>query len=158
VEQDAERDEVSLRIAAPAAQLYDLVSDVTQMGRWSPECTGARWLGDAAGPAVGARFRGANRRGWVRWWTTNEVVTAEPGRQFAFETKQSGTRWGYRLEPDGEGATIVTEWREPFRRRPRPAAAFAGLLLGGVGSHDDEMRDGMRETLERLKAGAEAPS
>jgi dimethylaniline monooxygenase (N-oxide forming) len=151
-----ERDEVSLRIDAPAEALYDLVSDVSAMGRWSPECTGGTWLGGASGPEVGARFRGSNRRGWVRWWTTNEVVAADPGREFAFETKQSGTRWGYRFDPEGDGATTVTEWREPFKERPRSARLVSALLLGGVEEHDDEMRQGMRATLERIKAAAES--
>jgi len=48
--------EVSIPVAAPPERLYDLITDVTQMGRWSPECTGGKWLGGAAGPAAGARF------------------------------------------------------------------------------------------------------
>ena len=151
---DDARDEVSLRIAAAPDALYTLVSDVTQMGRWSPECTRCSWVGGATGPTVGARFRGWNKRGLVRWFTTNEVVVADPGREFAFETKQSGTRWGYRFEPDGDG-TLVTEYRRPWRDRPKLAAAFTKLLLGGEQEHEDELRDGMRATLERVKAAAE---
>lgn len=151
----ASRDSVSLRIEAPADRLYDLVSDVTQMGRLSPECVGGRWLGGATGPAVGARFKGTNKRGFARWSTTNEVVVAEPGREFAFETQQSGTRWTYRFEPDGDG-TLVTEERTAFKPRPAIAKVFTTLLLGGLGSHEDELRDGMRATLERLRVVAEA--
>lgn len=149
-------DAVSLRIAAPAQRIYDIVSDITQMGRLSPECTGGRWLGSASGPAVGARFVGTNKRGWFRWFTTNKVVAADPGREFAFETKQSGTRWSYRMEPDGD-ATIVTESRAPWRERPVLAKLTSALFLGGVGGHEDEMRAGLQATLERLKAVAEAP-
>lgn len=150
-------DAVTLRIAASPERVYDIVSDVTQMGRLSPECTGGRWLGGAGGPAVGARFKGTNRRGWVRWSTTNTVVAAAPGREFAFETKESGTRWSYRLEPDGDG-TLVTESRAPWRDRPVTARMAARLFLGGVDEHDEEMRAGLRATLERLKAVAEAPA
>ena len=147
-------DSATLHIAAPAERVYDLVSDITKMGRLSPECTGGRWLGRATGPAVGARFLGLNKRGWVRWFTTNEVVAAEPGREFAFDTKQSGTRWRYRMEPEGDG-TRVTESREPWRARPLAARLTSRLLLGGVEEHDDELRAGMQATLERLKALAE---
>jgi len=147
-------DAVTLRIGAPPDRIYAIVTDVTQMGRLSPECTGGRWLGGAAGPAVGARFKGTNKRGIARWSTTNEVVAAEPGRAFAFETQQSGTRWSYRLEPDGDG-TLVTEERAAFKARPLLARVFSVLALGGVADHDEEMRDGMRATLERLKAVAE---
>ncbi len=148
-------DQVSLRIAAPAERLYDLVTDVEHMGRLSPECVGGSWLAGATGPAVGARFKGRNRRGLARWSTTNVVVEADPGRAFAFETKQSGMRWGYRFKPDGD-ATIVTETRVAWRERPLVARLFSRVALGGVDEHDDELRAGMRATLERLKALAEA--
>ncbi len=150
-------DTVSLRIAAPAERLYGIVTDVAQMGRLSPECTGGRWLAGASGPAVGARFKGTNKRGIARWSTTNEVVAAVPGQEFAFETRQSGTRWSYRFEPDGDG-TLVTEERAAFKDRPLLARVFTAMALGGVADHDDELRDGMRATLERLKAVAEAPA
>jgi uncharacterized protein YndB with AHSA1/START domain len=149
-------DSVTLRIDAAPERIYAIVTDVAQMGRLSPECTGGRWLAGATGPAVGARFKGHNKRGIARWSTTNEVVAAEPGREFAFETQQSGTRWAYRFEPDGDG-TLVTESRAAFKPRPLVARVFSALALGGVAEHDEEMRDGMRATLERLKAVAEAP-
>jgi uncharacterized protein YndB with AHSA1/START domain len=149
-------DEASLRIDAPPEHVYAIVTDVAQMGRLSPECTGGRWLDGATGPAVGARFKGSNKRGVARWSTTNRVVEADPGRAFSFETQQSGTRWTYRMEPDGDG-TVVTESRAAFKDRPLLAKVFSTLLLGGVEDHDDEMRDGMRQTLERLKAVAEQP-
>lgn len=148
-------DAVTVRIAATPEHVYSIVSDVTQMGRLSPECTGGRWLGGATGPVVGARFRGTNKRGWVRWATTNEVVAAEPGREFAFETKQSGIRWSYSFERDGDG-TLVTESRAAWRDRPLTAKLASRLFLGGLDEHEDEMREGMRATLERLKAVAES--
>jgi hypothetical protein len=147
-------DTVSLRIAAPADRLYALVSDPAGMGRLSPECTGGKWLGGATWPAVGARFRGYNKRGVVRWFTTSTVVAAEPGRHYAFETGDSGTRWGYRFEPDGDG-TVVTEYRQASKPYPLLAKVFTTVLLGGVGRHTEELRDGMRATLERLRAVAE---
>ena len=149
-------DEVSIAISAPADRIYDIVTDVSRMGRLSPECTGGKWLGKADGPSVDARFKGTNRRGWARWSTTNTVVEANRGRAFAFETKQSGARWTYRFEPDGD-ATVVTESHSMFRRRPAVAWVFANLLLGGAQDHDDEVRAGMRATLLRLKEVAEAP-
>lgn len=150
-------DAVSLVISAPADRLYDIVTDVARMGRLSPECTGGKWLGKAKGPSVGASFKGHNKRGPIRWSTTNRVVSANRGREFAFETKQSGARWRYRFEPSEVGGTTVTESHEMFRRRPAVAWVFANLLLGGAKDHDEEVKAGMRTTLERLKAVAEAP-
>lgn len=147
-------DEVTLWIAAPPQHCYELVADITQMGRLSPECTGGRWIGSSKGAAVGARFLGFNRRGPVRWLTVSRVMVADPGRAFTFETRGSATRWGYRFEPDGDG-TLVTEWRVPADRRPLGAWLFASMLLGGVDEHDEELREGMRATLERLRTLAE---
>jgi hypothetical protein len=146
-------DEVSLRIEAPAGELYGLVSDVTNMGRWSPETKRAGWVGGATGPAVGAQFKGWNKRGPIRWSTKCTVTKADPGREFQFEVKQNGMRWGYRFEPAGDG-TLVTEFREDVHGRPFVARAFTKLFLGP--DHEAEMVDGMRQTLERIKAAAEA--
>ncbi|MDQ1393142.1 MAG: hypothetical protein QOF30_2119 [Acidimicrobiaceae bacterium] len=82
---DMDQVRVEQRIAASPEALYDMVSDVTRMGSWSPETTSARWLGGADRPAPGARFKGANKHGWRRWHTTCTVVAAEPGRRFSFD-------------------------------------------------------------------------
>ena len=147
-------DVVSIRIDAAPGALYDLVSDPANMGRLSPECTGGRWLDGATGPAVGARFKGSNKRGPIRW-STSTVVATEPGREFAFEVGDSGIRWGYTFEADGTG-TVVTESRVASKPYPFIAKAFTTVLLGGVERHTQELRDGMAATLARLKELAEA--
>src|SRR3546814_11354312 len=99
------------------------------MGRLSPECTGGRWLAGATGPRVGARFKGTNKRGLMRWSTTNLVVDAEPDRRFAFETKQSADRWSYVLKPHGY-ATPVTESPPLALERPRASLMRPNHLPG----------------------------
>jgi len=147
-------DEVSVSVRAPAEKLYDLITDVSQMGRWSPECTGGRWLDGATGPAVGARFRGSNRHGLARWSTRCTVNKADRGRAFEWQVQESGMRWGYRFEPDGEGTT-VTEYREQTAETP----FYIKLVQrsGLIGRNREQLLvDGMRQTLERLKVAAEA--
>jgi hypothetical protein len=148
-------DSASVTIAAEPGAIWDMVSDVTRMGEWSPECTSCRWVGRRREPVVGARFVGFNRRGWARWATTNEVVEAEPGTAFAFRTRETGVVWGYRCEPapDGEG-TVVTETRDTTGVRTW-LVRLAGPFVGGADNHADELREGMRKTLCRLKAAAE---
>ncbi len=148
-------DEVTVHIEAPPEEVWGIITDIAGMGRLSPECTGGHWLDGATGPARGARFKGTNKRGFVRWSTTNTVVEADPCRTFAFETAQSGVRWRFDLAPDGTG-TAVTESRAAFKDRPLVARVFTTLLLGGMGGHEDELRAGMADTLARLKAVAEA--
>jgi uncharacterized protein YndB with AHSA1/START domain len=148
-------DTVSVTINAPAENVYDLLADIAQMGRWSPECTGGRWVGDATEPAVGARFKGSNRHGLMRWTTNCSVTKAERGKAFEWEVKESGMRWGFRFEPAPGGGTVVTEYRDRAKEAPLPIRLF--LRTGALGrDREGLMVDGMRQTLERLKAAAEA--
>jgi uncharacterized protein YndB with AHSA1/START domain len=149
--------EYTVRIAADALRLWEMVSDVTRMGEWSPETTGAHWLDGASGPAVGARFKGHNRRGRARWSTTCEVIEAEPGRAFAFvvgSTQKPRTVWRYRFIPveGGTDVTVSFELRKPLGRVPQTLLH----LLSGISVRDADLTDNLRRTLSQLKAAAEA--
>ena len=149
-------DVVSLQIAAPPARLYELVSDITQMPRWSPETYRTRWIRGATRAEPGARFRGTNRWRWVRWTTTVEVEAALPGREFTFATVLSGrkrTRWSYTFQPN-DGGTLVTESRSSLSVS-LVRGNFDRLFMRG---HRESYQEGMRATLERIRAAAEAPS
>ena len=103
---------------------------------------------------VGARFRGRNKRGLLRWSTTSTVRVADPPRHVDWEVDRSGMRWGYRIEPV-DGGTRVTEYRQEVGPKPPSVRlAYALRLLGR--DPDAIVRAGMAETLARLKAGAEA--
>ena len=84
-------DSVSADIAASPERVYELVSDITRMGEWSPECVRCTWTKGATGPVAGARFKAANkgRRG-PAWFNTPVVTIAEPGREFAFNRSGPG--------------------------------------------------------------------
>src|SRR5436190_12858062 len=104
----------SVHVNASPDELYALVSDVTRMGEWSPETVRCRWLDGATGPAVGARFKGSNRRGIMHWSTKPRVTAADPGREFAFVaglmiSPREMTKWCYQFEPAPDGGTNVTE-------------------------------------------------
>src|SRR5215475_7920278 len=74
----------SIVIARSPADLYDMISDVTRMGEWSPVCK-ACWWDDGSGPAVGSWFTGRNElAGRDPWETRSQVVAASPGEEFAF--------------------------------------------------------------------------
>lgn len=138
---------------APDA-VWALVADVARMGEWSPETAGCEWLGGAKVPAVGARFRGRNRRGWRRWSTSCVVTECEPGKAFAFDVSAGPlavATWAYRLEP-AEGGCIV---RETFTDRRTPPFKLIGGLASGVWERREHNRRGMETTLERLAAVAE---
>lgn len=147
-------DEASLHIAAPAEVLYDLVADLPGMGRWSPENTGGKWVGGATGAKVGAKFRGWNKHGFVRWFTTATITRADRPTRIEWEVRESATRWGYRFEPDGDG-TLVTEYREPYRATNPAVKLFQKSGIIGR-ERESLMVEGMQATLEKLKAHAEA--
>jgi len=150
--------EASIEIQAPPDVLYRLISDVTRMGEWSPECTGGKWLGGATGPAVGARFKGTNENRFS-WSTSSRIVTADEGRSFIFERDRPRgfgvMRWSYLLEPAPSG-TRVTESFEQVRTAPT-LAILAANLTTGVPWNDREAVNitNMQTTLKRLKEKAE---
>jgi hypothetical protein len=84
----------SIVVARPPESLYDLVSDVTQIGKWSPVCK-ACWWDEGAGPEVGAWFTGRNELPDRTWEMRSEIVAAERGREFAFIVNGTLTRWSY---------------------------------------------------------------
>jgi uncharacterized protein YndB with AHSA1/START domain len=146
-------DEVSIEIAAAPERVWDELTDITQMGRWSPECVRCEWLGGATTPQVGARFRGHNKRGRLRWSSVATVTQADRPRHFAFDVYPSGMRWGYRFEPTSAG-TQVTEYRQEVRRTPWWNRLV--YAVGLMGRHPDAtVRSGMDETLRRLKTAIE---
>ena len=150
-------DSVTVEIEASPDHVYDLISDITRMGEWSPECFHCEWTDGATGPDVGARFKARNkgRRG-PAWFNKPEVVAAEPGRQFAFNRKGPGIgsyTWRYRLEPNANG-TRVTESYEV--ERPLPGAmSWMTEKWTGSSDRDADLRRGMETTLARVKAAAE---
>lgn len=141
-----------------AEEIWALVTDITRTGEWSPENTGGVWLDGAAGPAVGARFKGSNTRGRSRWSTTCRVIAADPGRQFAFATGREGkpeTIWRYVLEPAGDAGTKVTESFELVK--PLGAVSnFVTRVTTGVRDRQADLEENLRVSLGRLKAIAEA--
>lgn len=149
--------EVSRIIAASPEQLYALFSDLPRMGEWSPENDGGKWLNGATGPTVGAKFKGKNHSGWRRWNTIATVVTADPGREFAFDVTAAGmkvARWGYRLAA-AEGGTEVTEyWSD---HRSPLIGKITGVAVGARDRHTHN-RAGMEVTLERLAAAVPTPT
>lgn len=151
-------DSVSIEIAAPPEQVYALVSDITRMGEWSPECVRCEWTKGATGPVVGARFKAKNkgRRG-PAWFNTPVVTAAEPGREFAFNRSGPGIgsyTWRYVLEPTSTGTRVT----ESFHGERPLGTVMSWLTMKWTGSpnRDDDLHQGMVTTLARIKAAAEA--
>ncbi|WP_309650273.1 SRPBCC family protein [Nocardioides sp.] len=134
--------------------VWSLLTDFSQMARWSPELVRMVPL-KPGGLRVGQAYLGLNRRKAVVWPTRSVVAVLEPGRSLAWDTRSSGARWIWELSAEGSGTRVV-------HRRPVPTSltaisrAFAPLFLGGSDGHADELERGMAETVARLKASAES--
>lgn len=153
----SEQVSVTREIAAPAEQVWSMVSDVTRMGEWSPENEGGTWLGDATGPRPGAKFRASNRIGKKKWKTVATVVDSDPGRRFSFRVAAAGLKvaeWSYAFEPTAAGCRVTETWTD---RRPGFFKPIARLATG-VADRATHNRTGMEQTLERLAAAAESGS
>lgn len=149
------RDSVTVQMNATPDDVWALISDVTRTGEFSPETFECQWLDGATEPAVGNRFRGhVNRNNsGVKYWTVCTVVETVPGKVFAF-TVGVGNRvvntWRYELVAV-EGGTEVTESFALERN------VFTSLYWKFAGkARGKTNRDGMRTTLERIKAVAES--
>jgi hypothetical protein len=147
--------QISETVAADANTVYDLISDITRMGEWSPENTGGQWIRGATGPTVGAWFKGTNRNGARKWSTKCQVTAAEPGSYFAFLVRfgpYTPARWGYRIEPTSDGCVVTEEWTD---QRPRWLVLVYPWVLG-IKDRAGRNRENMAKTLAALKRTAEA--
>jgi len=144
-------DAVTVHMNASPQQVWDLISDVTRIGEFSPETFAAEWLDGATGPVVGARFRGhvkRNQKGPI-YWTKCYVIACTPNEEFSFGVGEPGkamNTWGYRLTP-ADGGTDVTEF---FELTPNVGMKIYWTLLGWTRGKTN--RGGMQTTLERVKA------
>jgi len=148
----------TVHMAAPADKIWNLIVDVSKIGRYSPETFEAEWLDGATGPAVGARFRGHVKRNEIGpvYWTTCRVTACEPGREFGFEVlagERAVNNWHYRLTPSGDAAQ-GTDVTESFRMNSSPIVGLYYWLFGGYLRQRRNIRD-MTKTLHRIKDVAE---
>lgn len=154
--------EVATDVAAPAAVVWALVTDIELPARFSEEFLGGEWLDP--GPAPGARFRGRNRHPAIgEWETTSYVTRCEPHRDFAWavtDPERPAARWWFALEPV-DGAVRL---RFGVRLGPGPSGLTAAITAMPdkeeriVARRLAEHERNMAATLAGIKGLAEARS
>jgi ligand-binding SRPBCC domain-containing protein len=148
-------DSVTLHVDAPPEEVWALVSDITNTGRFSPETFEAEWLDGATEPAVGVRFRGHVLRNGrpPAYWTVCRITECERGKVFAFDVVGPGDRaantWRYEFAAADGGTDVTESFRLPENVLTKAYWAVLGRARGRTN------RRGMQETLERIKAAAE---
>jgi len=145
----------SVHASAPPEAVWQVLTDVTRVGEWSHECHTATWLDGSTHAAVGARFRGSNRAGPVRWSKPCTVYLCNAPSEFGYRTQggrlmRDSTVWYFALEPEGGGTRLIQ------RYQVRSLAAWAdrlGWLI--IPTHHDR-HAALEGDLERLAAIADS--
>lgn len=145
----------SISVAASPEAVYDLVSDVTRTGEWSPVCTSCWWDEDAEAGTVGAWFTGHNELPNRTWETRSQVVAADRGREFAWIVGGKFVRWGFTIEPADEGSVLTESWTflpdglAMFREK------FGENAEAEIAERTDQAHAGIPATLAAIKQIAE---
>jgi len=144
--------QAQIDINAPVSKVWELVSDLKRMPEWSPQCRMMKPLGRVR---QGTRTINLNRRNRLFWPTTCTVMEVIPEKKVAFRVDINHTIWSYELEPTDTGTRLVES-----RHAENGVTAFSNMsvnaLMGGVPSFEQELVDGMKKTLSRIKAAAES--
>jgi len=142
--------EVSVEVDATPEQVWNLLTDITRAGEWSHETQGGEWLDAAHGPAVGARFRGRNENGRMKWSRQCEVLSLDDNRSISWRTVptklryRDSTIWTYELEPTDRGCRITQRFEVVLL-----GPVMDRLLYAAIPAHRDRS-DALAADVRRL--------
>ena len=143
-------------VEASADFLYDLLSDITRTGEWSPVCTLCWWDDEADAGRVGAWFTGRNELPHRTWETRSEVVTAERGREFAWVVGGSFVRWGFSFAAAESGTVLTESWDFLPGGITMFEEKFGKEAPAQITDRTQQALDGIPKTLAAIKRIAEA--
>ena len=143
--------QAQIDINAPVSTVWGLVSDLSKMPQWSPQCRMMKSMGPLR---PGTRTVNLNRRNKLFWPTTSTITEVIPERKLAFRVNANNTVWSYELEPTAAGTRVV-ETRHAENGVKAVSTMTVNAVLGGVPSFEKELVEGMNTSLARIKAAAE---
>ena len=143
--------QAEIEINAPVSTVWGLVSDLSRMPQWSPQCRIMKPLGPLR---PGTHTVNLNRRGLLFWPTTSVITEVVPERKLAFRIPLNTTVWTYELEPTATGTRLV-ETRHAENGVSAVSSAVTKAALGGIEPFEKELVEGMNQSLARIKAAAE---
>ena len=130
-------------IAASPEAVYDIVSDITRVGEWSPETYKAEWV------EPGARFNGTNKTAAFEWTTPCVVTSSERGKRFAFDViggeDGNGASWSWDIAAADVGSTLT----QTFELGP----SLGGFRGFGRGMDDAQIADLVKNRVVELESG-----
>ncbi|GAA2706882.1 SRPBCC family protein [Actinoplanes palleronii] len=112
-------------VPVPPERMWELITAVDRIGKWSPETIDGGWGDDEPKLVPGTRFTGRNRfPNGLEATAVCEITEVVPGEVFAWsvldEDGAAGSLWRYHLSA-GEGGTTVV--RQTFRHGPGDTGA-----------------------------------
>ena len=152
---------VSVDISAPPDRVWELVTDITLMPRFSTELLSIAWADGFTAPELGAQFLGTNRHVAIGEWTTrSEIVEFEPPRLFGWavgDPEKPAAVWQFELSPTSQGTRLS------YTARIGPGPSGVSMLIGREPDRAEEIverrlgqfRAGMRATVEGIRELAE---
>ena len=143
-------------VEASADFLYDLLSDITRTGEWSPVCTSCWWDDEAQAGRVGAWFTGRNELPHRIWETRSEVVAAERGREFAWVVGGRFARWGFSFAAAENGTVLTESWEFLPGGITMFEEKFGEEAPAQITDRTQQALDGIPKTLAAIKRIAEA--
>ena len=149
------RHSASITVETSPEALYDLVSDVTRTGEWSPICAACWWDEGAAGQ-VGDWFTGRNVTPERTWETRSQVVVADRGREFAWLVGKSYVRWGFTLTPVDGGTELAETWEFLPAGQAMFAERYGDAAPAQIAQRTRQAHEGIPATLTAIKGIAEA--
>ncbi len=145
--------QAQIDIDAPVTKVWELVSDLSRMPQWSPQC---RMMKARGGPLrQGSKTVNLNRRKFLFWPTTSQITEFIPEKKLAFRVNDNGTVWSYELEPTATGTRLMESRHAENGVKP-VSNMLVNALFGGVPSFEQELVEGMNQSLARIKAAAES--
>lgn len=147
--------EDEIEIAAPPAQVWDLISDVCRMPEWSPQVKSTRLRSGFDRVELGTEFTNLNVHGELEWKTRAQIVRFTPGEELAFRIEENWVVWAFRVEPTDRGDTRLIQRRETPEGISEVSLNLTESAMGGQEAFTQLLRNGMRQTLESIKTTTE---
>jgi len=132
--------QAQIDINAPVDKVWALVSDLSRMPQWSPQCR----LMKSFGPLrQGTRTFNLNRRNLMFWPTTCTVteVIPEKKKKVAFRVNANNTIWSYELEPTDVGTRVVETRHAENGVKPASNFVVSSLFGGSRISNKNSLRE-----------------
>ena len=145
---------VAREIAASPNEVWDLIIDLPNMGRWSPENNGGKWIKGSTGPELGAKFSGENSWEGKSWKAPVTITEFDAPRRFAFEMRVrpiGGADWSFDIEPTPEGCKVTQTWVDQRTK----IMEVVGGKISGVPDRALHTGMSMETTLENLAKESE---